>query len=125
MVRGPRVINMKRSEDVDYLKLFKELGASVKWFDPRPDLSEDSPLWSEVLGEAEGDKNLFGLLHGLRCGGGRLEVRENGSLKLNYETLLKTWNRSTLLSRWLEPNKKEVATAFKAVAERMNSDVGN
>lgn len=109
-----------------YLSLFKERADSAdKTEDPRPDLTGDSPLWESVLDQAREDRELHGLLHGLRCGGALLGRRENGSLKLDYTPLLNGWEKDELLKNWLEPNKTKIAAIFKAVAERMNSDVGN
>ena len=55
--------------------------------DPRPDLAEDRPRWETLLRLAYiADKPglLFGLLHGLRCGGARLTVQGN-QWKLDYK----------------------------------------
>lgn len=54
--------------------------------DPRPDLSEDSELWSELLtiansfhpNEKEKNKKFCLVLHGMRCGGTRLRQGKNG-----------------------------------------------
>lgn len=50
-------------------------GLPLRWLDPRPDLHEDHALWVRVLAAAWQDgQELHGLLHGLRCGGARLEM---------------------------------------------------
>ena len=90
--------------------------------DPRPDLKEDSSRWEAVLSEARKDPELHGLLHGLRCGGARLEQRPRGSLRLNYNPLLKAWQRKELLSNWLEPNRDKIQAVFEAAAERVKSN---
>jgi hypothetical protein len=97
---------------LSYLKMF------VESLDPRPDLQTDSELWEEVLEEAKRDPDLYGLLHGLRCGGGLLERKENGSLKLDYTPLLDGWQKDKLLADWLVPNQQRIAAVFKAVKEK-------
>lgn len=61
--------------------------------DPRPDLTEDSALWSRLLtlAKAEDERlnnktvkqkqtgSFFGVLHGFRCAGTRLRRSETGS----------------------------------------------
>lgn len=90
--------------------------------DPRPDLKEDSSRWEAVLLEARKDPELHGLLHGLRCGGARLEQRPAGSLRLNYNPLLRAWQQKELLSNWLEPNRDKIQAVFEAAAERVKSN---
>lgn len=47
--------------------------------DPRPDLADDSALWTRLLRRAESvDENLAGTLHGFRCCGARLERAVTG-----------------------------------------------
>ena len=109
--------------------------------DPRPDLREDHILWASVLitaqkydskilvdrtfsGQSNGlkselpcDGSIFGLLHGLRCGGARLNKLDNGGLKLDYEPLLSSnggaWDKDLLLKDWLMPFRKEMAAVFR------------
>ena len=62
--------------------------------DPRPDLTEDSALWSRLLtlakaedeclnnkttGKQKQTGSFFGVLHGFRCAGTRLRRSETGS----------------------------------------------
>lgn len=115
--------------------------------DPRPDLREDHILWASVLITAQKldvkflaertfttkpdqssqpptdlpcGGSIFGLLHGLRCGGAKLEKLENGNLKLDYEPLLGTnggaWDKDVLLKDWLMPFRQEMSTVFKRAA---------
>src|SRR5690625_2190083 len=86
--------------------------------EPRPDLEEDSRLWIAVLSMAwYRDRQLHGLLHGLRCGGSRLERRRGRSgnefLKLNYDSLLETWDKETLIKDWLQPNRDAMKDVFE------------
>ena len=49
--------------------------------DPRPDLADDSAHWAAILAAAYADpegRECWGVLHGLRCLGARLEVAGNG-----------------------------------------------
>lgn len=106
--------------------------------DPRPDLRDDHMLWASVLITAHKMQNVYGdgisdaadldrlcvdifsLLHGLRCGGARLERLENGNLKLNYEPLLKenggVWDKEILLKRWLTPYRVPMVKVFRKAA---------
>lgn len=106
--------------------------------DPRPDLREDHMLWASVLiiaqqhdlriladqvfttrakPELPSGGSIFGLLHGLRCAGARLQKLDTGGLKLDYEPLLTvnggTWDKDVLLSDWLVPFKREMAAVFR------------
>lgn len=47
-------------------------------FDPRPDLKQDANLWRAVLRTAHKlDRKVYGVLHGIRCLGGRLVTSES------------------------------------------------
>lgn len=99
--------------------------------DPRPDLKEDHMDWASVLITAHKMDNsrqlhgteggIFGLLHGLRCGGARLENvgGDIGAkrLKLDYKPLLKenggVWDKDELVNKWLIPLKSEMAQVFR------------
>lgn len=52
--------------------------------DPRPDLTGDSWLWEGLfrLSLEDSDRELYGSLHGLRCCGARLNINEDGLLRL-------------------------------------------
>lgn len=84
--------------------------------DPRPDLAEDHRDWLAVLVMCRHDKQLFGLLHGLRCGGTRLEVREGKRgpyYRLDYSALLEEWSEDELRREWLEPNRAAITEALR------------
>lgn len=88
--------------------------------DPRADLVEDSTLWKILLTIArdfEGGK-IFGLMHGLRCGGTRLVWRskEPPSLRFQLDDLYKSMDRETLLREWLRPNQREISLIVKETA---------
>ncbi len=82
---------------------------------PGPSPSEPSPP-------------LYGLLHGLRCGGAKLEWRRrgrtgNGHLRLIYKPLLGRggWDEDKLLKDWLQPVKDEMRECFEAALETYNT----
>jgi len=80
-------------------------------------LVEDHRDWMAVLAAAQqDDKELFGLLHGLRCGGARLEVRVTSQgrpyYKLDYSALLSVWKEDELRRRWLEPMRARIKAAL-------------
>lgn len=91
--------------------------------DPRPDLYEDHRLWVAVLAAAwyetavPNSKPFHGTLHGMRCGGARLNIcrsRTTGQfLKLDYQPLLGAWAEADLRKYWLEPNKAVMKTVFQ------------
>src|SRR5690606_10079630 len=83
--------------------------------DPRPDLTEDHRDWVAVLAAARQDSELHGLLHGLRCGGARLEVREGARgayYRIDYTPLLGWWDEVELRRRWLEPMRARIKAAL-------------
>lgn len=89
-------------------------------YDPRPDLLEDAFFWRQALKLAYRDPEFYGLLHGLRCGGSRIEVRSNGSFKLNVKPLVDEWPEYTLetfQAKWLEPHRNMFIALFKDLAK--------
>ena len=80
--------------------------------DPRPDLAEDHRDWMAVLAVAETeDLRLHGLLHGLRCGGARLELRDGAKgpyYRIDYKPLLEVWDEQELRETWLEPHRRQI-----------------
>ncbi|GEA17767.1 hypothetical protein [Moorella sp. E306M] len=84
------------------------------WHDPRPDLAEDHELWIRVLTEAywycQGDpklEQLYSTLHGIRCGGARVQEMPTGNLKLlPGEWKEDEWRQVT--AKYLGPYKEEV-----------------
>lgn len=50
--------------------------------EPRPDLTEDTKVWQVLLHNAlqldEPEREVYGLLHGIRCIGGHIEVEKKG-----------------------------------------------
>lgn len=53
-----------------------------RYDDPRPDLTEDSLLWQQLLAAAKNiDLQLYGNLHGLRCWGLRITRAASGPMR--------------------------------------------
>ncbi len=99
---------------------------------PRPDLAEDTGLWAAVLAETRrinpdpgGRRSLYGLLHGLRCGGARL-YRDGGRLRLDYRPLLRehggVWAEEELRRDWLEPVAENLEAVLAVVAATTEAD---
>lgn len=84
------------------------------YYDPRPDLTEDHELWIRILTEAywycQGDarlEQLYGSLHGLRCGGAKVQRMLTGNLKLlpgEWQTM--EWKQAT--AKYLGPFKEDI-----------------
>jgi len=104
----------------------KTAGAKSADFDPRPDLVEDHRDWMAVLAQAwqevdaQGRRPVWGLLHGLRCGGARLEVREGARgayYRIDYTPLLGWWDEAELRRRWLEPYRDRIKAVLQLALE--------
>ncbi len=64
-------------EEFDLDNHLQELRQENK-YNPRPDLEEDSQLWEQVLKTAEKiDFKVYSILHGFRCGGAKLIIKNN------------------------------------------------
>lgn len=95
--------------------------------DPRQDLTEDSQLWQAVLKVAIGkDYSVYGVLHGIRCAGGKLALTD-GELRLlprygNSEVTSITgpghWQ--DIRKEWLLPHKEQISRIFDTVKETLN-----
>lgn len=54
---------------------------------------------------------IHGLLHGLRCGGARLELRDGAKgqhYRIDYKPLLEVWDEQGLRKTWLEPHRHKI-----------------
>lgn len=62
------------------------------------------------------NRELWGLLHGLRCGGARLETHRGRDgrefFKLDYRSLLADWDEAELRDRWLMPHRDAMRDLF-------------
>lgn len=104
----------------------KATGMKATDLDPRPDLAEDHRHWVAVLSLAwYRDRDLWGLLHGLRCGGARLETKRASDgremFRLDYRPLLDVWSEQELRSQWLEPYREAMKRLFADAPELMQS----
>ncbi len=94
--------------------------------DPRPDLTEDTELWQEALRVAAyTDHSVYGVLHGARCIGGKLEHTEGelrllpryGDPKITGIRGEEDWEE--IRSRWLLPCKEQITSIFDTVKEAL------
>lgn len=101
------------------------------WLDPRPDIVEDTALWAAILAEAQRNdpfpddpRSVFGLLHGMRCGGAQLLITETGAIRLNYAPLIKPglWSNKELRNQWLLPAAEWIKMVFGRVEHRLSAD---
>lgn len=90
--------------------------------DPRPDLKRDTDHWHIVLDTCQQRPTLFGLLHGLRCGGATLErtTTSDGSpfFRLDYRPVLSVWSEQALVRTWLLPVRSQLTHLFLQAARR-------
>ncbi len=81
--------------------------------DPRPDLKQDHGLWTDLLTNAHSiDPNVEGLLHGLRCGGARLQKSPDHRLTITRgEWSVPEWEE--IKAQWLTPNRDMIVKAIR------------
>lgn len=89
-----------------------------KVLDPRSDLKKDSDLWSILLTVAKRESPMvYGLLHGLRCGGTTLTWSGTSPRRLKLDTRKLVENgrftREELLEKWLIPQKVEITKVIR------------
>ncbi|MCL5957863.1 MAG: hypothetical protein M1358_00870 [Chloroflexi bacterium] len=90
------------------------------WQDPREDLAEDSGLWRVVLTIARDvDEQLFGALHGFRCLGGKLTLKDD-KLSLTGRKA-EGWESAEAFKqdyhRWILPHKAAFAEVLRKARE--------
>lgn len=90
----------------------------IKSIDPRFDLEEDTFFWTLVLLCAKRfeDKNIFANLHGFRCSGATLTLKDN-NLIFQFSN---EWDKETkekYKQKYAVPYLKEFKIIFKFVAE--------
>ena len=107
------------NENIDIDTYLKELRLKNK-YDPRKDIETDSELWVKVLRQAEKiDKQLYGNLHGLRCIGCQLEIKDNqlilipGQALNDYYQSNEEWINDR--EKYLLPYAQEIKSIFEAV----------
>ncbi|MCG8514537.1 MAG: hypothetical protein MI740_10375 [Halanaerobiales bacterium] len=99
----------------DYLQKEREKNKH----DPRPDIEPDHYIWLFLLRTAEKvDRMTYGLLHGLRCAGCRIQINRNkNTIKLDLD------NSPELLKMYLpgEKQKHEQMKIFQGDFERQKN----
>ena len=79
--------------------------------DPRKDLVSDLRHWKDVLWNCwHLDKDLYGLLHGIRCGGAQLVLTQS-----SYRLMPGEWSESEWedIRQRLEPVRGKLVRVFK------------
>jgi len=81
-------------------------------YDPRADKVSDHRHWKEVLWNAwQDDQSFYGLLHGIRCGGGELTLTRDSFKLLPGEWSYAEWDEVKRVR--LEPVKTELISILK------------
>jgi hypothetical protein len=88
--------------------------------DPRPDLADDSELWTRLLELAEAEDRMFaGTLHGFRCLGTRIKRGRNGYvLRPDIDPTGDTaWTsqREEMKEEWLRPHISKIANLLRCL----------
>ena len=92
--------------------------APTENLDPRPDLGDDTHLWRRLLELAQVDEydphGLYGVLHGFRSCGARLERTAGGNLRLTAGELGSEYR--ALRDEWLVPHRVALVELLRQVA---------
>lgn len=104
---------------------FKPLETVNHSIDPRADLAADHSLWTKILTNAEeifdehkyefsGNKtSLFKILHGLRCGGARIEETKHAfKLHPGDEDFILADEWDKIRQKWLQPVRDDLLKLF-------------
>lgn len=86
--------------------------------DPRKDLKRDTMFWELVLtcATAYNDKQVYGNLHGFRCYGAQLELKNN-NLLFQLPKDLDEETKQDIKHKYVSPYVKQFKELFKFVAE--------
>ena len=86
--------------------------------DPRIDLQEDSIFWQLALACATkyDDPLIFGNLHGFRCSGARLSLKDK-SLVFRFSDEWDNEMKEEFKQKYAMPYLKEIKTIFKFIGE--------
>lgn len=80
--------------------------------DPRPDKVSDHKHWKDVLHNAwHADQDLYGVLHGVRCGGAKIALTETSFMLLPDEWEQGQWD--DIKRKYLMPHQKKIVEVFK------------
>ena len=90
-------------------------------YDPRKDLKQDTWLWKKTLKTAEKvDKEIYNILHGLRCCGAKLKLDDSNKLILrpvidsnSFWDNKQDWKEKR--EKYLLPNAKAIKKVFGKV----------
>lgn len=93
--------------------------------DPRPDLKEDSELWTAILkNAARSNLELYGILHGFRCMGTRLKHNSKGNVVLRPDidpTGARAWasqqEYDQAKNRYLVPHHAEITELLSELGD--------
>lgn len=93
-----------------------------KNLDPRNDLTVDHSLWEHVLRKAlKIDENIYGILHGLRCGGSKLFLGAH-SLIFNFSEEFTNSFKNHIKKKYINPNKQIIQKIFHDVFFRIKQE---
>ena len=92
-------------------------------YDPRPDIEKDHYIWFQLLLIAENEnKNIYNLLHGLRCCGCKLKLKNKCKLKLdlkNSPQLLNSFTPKEKLKKLPGNEKHKPKALFEKQAKQI------
>ena len=111
--------NFERKDDEAFDDYITRIRSEYQ-YDPRPDLTEDSQLWKKILKIAEiTDEKAYHILHGFRCGGAKLEIKNN---KVNMKPRIGEdylWQSQEEYNKdrkeWLMPLRESIGEIFNTV----------
>lgn len=118
MNRYEKLFGVDAKQDIDVNK--------SSLLDPRSDITSDHHYWEHILTNAKalfdthkpvnnaGETSLFKILHGLRCGGARLEeTKQAYKLHQGGEDFADSEEWAKIKQRWLNPVKDDLIALFK------------
>lgn len=80
--------------------------------DPRPDKISDHKHWKDILWNAwHIDKNLYGVLHGVRCGGAEIVLTATSFMLMPGDWAQGEWD--SVKEKYLTPYKEQMIQVFK------------
>ncbi len=80
--------------------------------DPRPDKVTDHKHWQDVLHNAwHTDQDLYGVLHGVRCGGAEIVLTANSFMLVPGDWGPVEWDN--VKQRYLSPCKEKLIKVFR------------
>lgn len=104
---------MAKNKKISTTKTYKK-----EAHDSRPDIKEDHFIWEEVLKVAYKMGDVYGILHGLRCGGSRLSL-DDRSLTFVFGTTFLPTDISRIKTKYIQPHKNEIKQVFYNVAYKL------